>query len=288
MQGLLPIAVASRRSSAPALMFPAGNLHEAGIIDGLRLFPVRSLFDATRVLAAPHPEPAAAPARRADDASSAAADDLADVHGQLAARRALEIAAAGGHHVLFSGPPGAGKTMLARRLPGLLPRLSFADALTVTTIHSVGGTLAAGRRPDRHAALSRAASHLLGRRAGRRRQHSASRRAQPGPRRRPVPRRAAGVQPPRAREPASAARTGRRAHRARQPIDGVSRARHARRRDEPVSVRLSRRRHARVPLHPVGRGPLSAAVVRAAARSIRSRRRGARRALEGPAQPGLR
>jgi magnesium chelatase family protein len=144
LQGLLPIAVASRRSSAPALMFPVGNLPEAGIIDGLRLFPVRSLFDATRILTAPHPEPASAPPRPEDDASSAAVDDLADVHGQLAARRALEIAAAGGHHVLFSGPPGAGKTMLARRLPGLLPRLSFADALTVTTIHSVAGLLPPG------------------------------------------------------------------------------------------------------------------------------------------------
>ncbi|HKW01878.1 MAG TPA: YifB family Mg chelatase-like AAA ATPase [Vicinamibacterales bacterium] len=144
LQGLLPIAVASRRSPAPSLMFPAGNLHEAGIIDGLRLFPVRSLFDATRVLTAPHPEPATAPDRPASDSTAAATDDLSDVHGQLSARRALEIAAAGGHHVFFSGPPGAGKTMLARRLPGLLPGLSFADALTVTTIHSVAGLLPPG------------------------------------------------------------------------------------------------------------------------------------------------
>jgi magnesium chelatase family protein len=144
IQGLLPIAVASRRSAAPALMFPVGNLHEAGVIDGLQLFPVRSLFDAARVITAARPEPVQAPPRPPDADATPPLDDLADVNGQLLARRALEIAAAGGHHLLFSGPPGAGKTMLARRLPGLLPRLSFADALTVTTIHSVAGLLPPG------------------------------------------------------------------------------------------------------------------------------------------------
>jgi len=142
LQGLLPIAVASRRTPASSLMFPAANLREAGIVEGLRLFPVQSLFEAARMLTAPAPIPTTAVPPRAGIA--ACADDLSDVRGQLVARRALEIAAAGGHHLLMSGPPGAGKTMLARRLPGLLPRLSFNDALTVTTIHSVAGLVPPG------------------------------------------------------------------------------------------------------------------------------------------------
>jgi magnesium chelatase family protein len=142
MRGLLPIAV-SARQCASGLVFPAGNLQEAGIVEGLPLFPVSSLLEAARVVTSPNPLPAAAEVR-VEDLEHAPADDLAEVRGQLMGRRALEIAAAGAHHLLFSGPPGAGKTMLARRLPGLLPPLSFDEALTVTTIHSVAGLLPPG------------------------------------------------------------------------------------------------------------------------------------------------
>ena len=142
MRGLLPIAVASRTSTA-GLLFPSGNLAEAAIVEGVRLFPVRSLMEAARILSAPAARPVAAPVQVPEEVVWPA-DDLADVRGQLLGRRAIEIAAAGAHHLLFSGPPGAGKTMLARRLPGLLPPPSFEEALAITTIHSVAGLLPAG------------------------------------------------------------------------------------------------------------------------------------------------
>jgi len=142
MRGLLPIAVAARRASG-ALLFPATNLAEAGIVDGLRLHPVGTLFEAARLLCQESPAPVPPPAPLAIE-TEAVLDELADVRGQAAGRRALEIAAAGAHHLLFCGPPGAGKTMLARRLGGLLPPLSMDEALAVTAIHSVAGHLDAG------------------------------------------------------------------------------------------------------------------------------------------------
>ena len=144
MRGLLPIAAAARRMDRPRLLFPAANLAEAAIVDGLGLFPVKSLFEAAQVFAADNPEPAERPRGGPVDAGPSGSDDLSDVSGQLIARRALEIAAAGGHHLLLCGPPGAGKTMLARRLPGILPPLSSDEALAVTTIHSIAGALPAG------------------------------------------------------------------------------------------------------------------------------------------------
>jgi magnesium chelatase family protein len=142
MNGLLPIAAAARRSPEPSLVFPRANISEAAIVSGLRLFPATSLAEAARILSNPRPVPTAPPVTR--DADDGAHLDLADVRGQTLGRRALEIAAAGAHHLLFNGPPGAGKTMLAQRLPGLLPPLTFDEALAVTTIHSVAGLLPAG------------------------------------------------------------------------------------------------------------------------------------------------
>ncbi len=143
MQGVLPIAVATRRQARTALLFPSANHAEAAIVTDLSLFPVDSLCDAVRVLShescSPAEPPASVPMR-----PTPSSEDLADVCGQLLGRRALEIAAAGAHHLLFSGPPGAGKTMLARRLAGLLPPLSLDEALLVTSIHSIAGLLPTG------------------------------------------------------------------------------------------------------------------------------------------------
>ncbi|MEW6319869.1 MAG: YifB family Mg chelatase-like AAA ATPase [Acidobacteriota bacterium] len=145
-RGVLPIAAASRRRGTAGLVLPAANLREAEVVEGLRLCPVATLAEAVAALQVPVDRwPLARPAAAVrGDAPAPPTLDLADLHGQAFARRALEVAAAGGHNLLMVGPPGAGKTMLARRLPGILPPLSFDEALDCTAIHSVAGMLPAG------------------------------------------------------------------------------------------------------------------------------------------------
>ena len=139
-RGVLPLAVTTRREGLRALLVPSRNAPEAALVDQLDVWPIDHLREAldaasTGGFASYRPRPlAVAPA---DPASP----DFSDVRGQVFPRRALEIAAAGSHHVLLSGPPGSGKTLLARRLPGILPPLTFDEALEVTAIHSVAGLL---------------------------------------------------------------------------------------------------------------------------------------------------
>ena len=135
VRGVLPIVEAATARSA-AVILPADNLAEASVVRGARLHPAASLADVVAHLRGERPiAPAVALARRT--ACPAAAPDLAEVAGQELAKRALEIAAAGGHHLLLLGPPGAGKTMLAQRLPGILPPLDEDEALATTKVYSV-------------------------------------------------------------------------------------------------------------------------------------------------------
>ena len=145
-RGVLPIAVAARRDGLAGILLPAGNASEAAIVAGLEVLPVSSLADAVFALNDADKFRATRRARSVPSVPSPAAPppDLADVRGQLLARRALEVAAAGGHNLLLVGPPGAGKTMMARRIGGILPPLAFEEALDVTAVHSVAGLLAPG------------------------------------------------------------------------------------------------------------------------------------------------
>ena len=145
-RGVLAIAAEARRHGARALLLPYDNLAEAAVVSGLTLLPVRTLVEAvTRLNQSPADWPIPAPSTLGAPGTLGTLDlDLSDLHGQAFARRALEVAAAGGHNLLMVGPPGAGKTMLARRLPGILPPLSFDEAIEATTIHSVAGQLRSG------------------------------------------------------------------------------------------------------------------------------------------------
>ncbi|GLZ57986.1 YifB family Mg chelatase-like AAA ATPase [Micromonospora sp. NBRC 107095] len=143
VRGVLPMVAAAARAGVTRVIVPVGNAAEAAVIPGVRVRAVDTLHRLVAFVRDGTPliePPADIPAPAADG------PDLAEVAGQQLGRRALEVAAAGGHHVALLGPPGAGKTMLAERLPSILPELDDDAALEVTALHSVAGLLPPGGR----------------------------------------------------------------------------------------------------------------------------------------------
>ncbi len=168
VSGALPMAIGSREAGRGALVVPPANANEAAVVDDIEVYTADSLYDCVRLLES-HlgAAPVVLPPEEIDLVTAPYEADMADVRGQSQVKRALEIAAAGGHNVLMVGPPGSGKTMLARRMPGILPPMTLEEALEVTKLYSVKGLLRAGdalirTRPFRHPHHSVSSAGLIG------------------------------------------------------------------------------------------------------------------------------
>ena len=146
VRGALSMALKARDLGLRGIILPLANASEAAVVEGVKVFGLKSLPDVIEFLAGnSKEEPFIVDVQKAMQENSVYEQDFSDVKGQEHAKRAFEVAAAGGHNMLMIGPPGSGKTMLARRLATILPGMTFEEALETTTIHSVGGLLKDGK-----------------------------------------------------------------------------------------------------------------------------------------------
>jgi magnesium chelatase family protein len=159
--GVLPMAVAAKVRGMTELYVPEANAAEAALVEGLTVYPVAGLASLVGHLHGYAPIPVYEHSQVSDGARPVYSVDFRDVKGQEHVKRALEVAAAGAHNVLMGGPPGAGKTLLARAVPSILPRMTFEESLTVTKIYSVAGQLPPDTPLIRHRPY-RAPHHTIG------------------------------------------------------------------------------------------------------------------------------